>query len=330
MRFAYPWTLLLILLLPLLVRISRYQMQKKGGRVLFSSHFLLKVDPKLNFSKNYWNFIIGIRLLILFFLIIAMARPQSGLRAEQIKTEAIDIMMALDLSGSMRALDFQPQDRLQAAKEEAARFIQGRRNDRIGLVVFSKESFTQCPLTNDYAILLKLLDRVQIGMIEDGTAIGMGIATSVNRLRASSAKSKVVILLTDGMNNAGKIDPLTAARLAQTMKIKIYSIGIGKPGMAPYPVEDPIFGIRYVQMETQIDEPTLQQIAQMTGGQYFRAKDKNSLRQIYQEIDHLEKTPISVKNWTEYEELFSFFAIPSFILLIGEVLLRQTRFRKLP
>ncbi|MBI1976839.1 MAG: VWA domain-containing protein [Candidatus Omnitrophica bacterium] len=330
MRFAYPLTLIFLLLFPPLIRLFWLKSRKRGGSVLFSSLLLLRERGENRFLSSFYGTMLGLRFVILALLILAMARPQSGLSAAEITAEGIDMMMALDISGSMKALDFQPHDRLKVAKEEASRFVDGRQHDRIGLVVFSKESFTQCPLTSDYGMLLKLLDRVQIGMIEDGTAIGMGLATSVNRLRASEAKSKVIILLTDGVNNAGKIDPLTAAKLAQTMKIRVYTIGIGKQGTAPYPVDDPVFGTRYVQMETQIDEDVLQQIAQLTGGRYFRAKDKDSLRKIYQEIDALEKSKVSVKNWTEYRELFPVFAIPALILLVLEIVLQQTRMRKLP
>jgi Ca-activated chloride channel family protein len=330
MRFAYPVVLTLLILLPLLAILFERVLQKRGGRVLFSNLALLKTEQAPLFFRSFLRIFLAIRFSVLVLLILAMARPQSGLSASEITTEGIDVILALDVSGSMKALDFQPQDRLAVAKEEAARFIQGRESDRIGLVVFSKESFTQCPLTSDYSMLLKLLNKVQIGLIEDGTAIGMGLATSVNRLRASQAKSKVIILLTDGVNNAGKIDPLTAAKLAQARKIRVYTIGIGKPGMAPYPVDDPVFGTRYMQMETRIDESMLQEIARGSGGEYFRAKDKDSLRRIYEQIGKLEKSKISVKNWTEYEELFPIFAIPALILLVFEVVLRQTRLRKLP
>lgn len=330
MRFAYPIVLILLIFLPFLAKLFAGNLRKKGANVRFSSLALLRQGNEGRFRGMFVRTLLWLRMAALILLVLAMARPQSGLSASEITTEGIDIILALDVSGSMKALDFQPQDRLAVAKEEAARFIQGRETDRIGLVVFSKESFTQCPLTSDYSMLLKLLNKVQIGLIEDGTAIGMGLATSVNRLRASQAKSKVIILLTDGVNNAGKIDPLTAAKLAQARKIRVYTIGIGKPGMAPYPVDDPVFGTRYVQMETQIDESMLQEIARGSGGEYFRAKDKDSLRRIYEQIGKLEKSKISVKNWTEYEELFPIFAIPALILLVLEVVLRQTRLRKLP
>lgn len=330
MRFAYPLILLLLVALPFLAGQFQRALRKKGGRVKFSSIALLRSEEGDRFFHSFARVLLILRLTILVLLILAMARPQSGLSAAEITTEGIDIVMALDISGSMKALDFQPDDRLTVAKKEAARFIEGRHSDRIGLVVFSKESFTQSPLTSDYSMLLKLLSRLEIGLIEDGTAIGMGLATSVNRLRASEAKSKVVILLTDGMNNAGKIDPLTAARIAQSLGIRVYTIGIGKPGMAPFPVDDPVFGTRYVQMETQIDEETLEEIARLTGGQYFRAKDKNSLRRIYEQVDSLEKSKISMKSWTEYEELFHIFVLPALVLVVLEVVLRQTRLRKLP
>jgi Ca-activated chloride channel family protein len=203
-------------------------------------------------------------MVAIFIFILAFARPQAGQKEEEIITEGIDIMLTLDISGSMKAEDFAPQNRLGAAKEVLKEFIKSRKNDRIGMVVFSRYSFTQCPLTLDYGVLLELLDKVDIGMIEDGTAIGMAISNAVNRLRDSTVKSKIIILLTDGVNNAGKIDPMTAAKAAKALGIKIYTVGAGRPGGAMYPVEDPIFGKRYVQMETEIDETLLKNIATET------------------------------------------------------------------
>jgi len=271
-----------------------------------------------------------LRMLAIFILILALARPQAGQKEEEIITEGIDLMLTLDTSGSMKAEDFTPQNRLGAAKDVMRDFIKSRRNDRIGLVVFSRYSFTQCPLTLDYSALLDLLDRIEIGMIEDGTAIGTAIANAVNRLRDSGVKSRIVILLTDGINNAGKIDPLTAAKAAKALGIKIYTIGAGKPGEAMYPVEDPIFGKRYVRMDTEIDEELLKNIADETGGLYFRAKDKEGLAEIYKTIGNLEKTKIETKEYADYTELAGFFILPGFALLLLEIIFAHTLFAKIP
>ncbi len=270
------------------------------------------------------------RALAIVFLALALARPQSGRKGQEISAEGIDIMLVLDISGSMRAEDFKPQNRLHVAKQVIKEFIEGRHSDRIGLVVFSKQSFTQCPLTLDYGVLFNFLDRVDFGMIEDGTAIGLAIANAVNRLRDSDAKSKVVILLSDGRNNAGEIDPITAAQAAKAMDVKIYTIGAGKPGNAPYPVDDPIFGRRYVYIENEIDEPTLTQIAQITGGEYFRAKDEEALARIYRQISDMEQTEIKVKEYLQYNELFSNYAFVGLALLLVEIVLANTRYRKIP
>jgi Ca-activated chloride channel family protein len=236
----------------------------------------------------------------------------------------------------MRAEDFKPQNRIDAAKQVIKKFIKGRKNDRLGLVVFASQSFTQCPLTLDYGALLNFLDQVHIGMIEDGTAIGMGLVNCVNRLKDSKAKSKVVILLTDGVNNRGKIDPITAARIAEAMDIKVYTIGVGKEGGAPIPIDHPIFGKIYARnpdgslIMTQIDEETLKTIANITGGRYFRATNERKLAQIYEDIGKMEKTKIKVKEYMKYKELFGYFLFPATLLLLAEVVLSNTRFRKIP
>lgn len=271
-----------------------------------------------------------LRALAIVFLAFALARPQSGRKGEEISSEGIDIILALDISGSMRAEDFKPHNRLHVAKEVIKEFIEGRRSDRIGLVVFSRQSFTQCPLTLDYGVLFNFLDKVSFGMIEDGTAIGVAIANAVNRLRESEAEGKVVILLSDGRNNAGEIDPITAAQAAKAMNVKIYTIGAGKPGNAPYPVDDPIFGKRYIYVENEIDEPTLGQIAQITGGEYFRAKDEEALSRIYKQISKMEQTEIKVKEYMQYNELFSNYAFVGLMLLMVEIVLANTRYRKIP
>jgi Ca-activated chloride channel family protein len=268
------------------------------------------------------------RLLAVALLFIVMARPQSVNRWQKVSTEGIDIIIDLDISSSMLAQDFNP-NRLEAAKDVAIKFISGRPDDRIGLVVFSGESFTQCPLTTDHAVLINLFKEVKSGMIEDGTAIGDGLATAVNRLKDSKAKSKVVILLTDGMNNAGEIAPLTAAEIAETFGIRVYTIGVGTRGTAPYPVQTP-YGIRYQQMRVQIDEEVLQKIAAMTGGKYFRATNNKKLEEIYQEIDKMEKSKIDVKQYSKRQEEYMQFALLAALLLLLEWALGNSVLRKLP
>ena len=249
----------------------------------------------------------AMRMIALGLLIVVLARPQATDSWEETETQGIDIVLALDVSGSMLAQDLQP-NRLEAAKKVAAEFITDRKNDNIGLVVFAGESFTQCPMTTDHKVLLNLLNSIDFGMIEDGTAIGLGLANAVNRLKDSESKSKVVILLTDGSNNRGQIAPLTAADLAQSYGIRVYTIGAGTKGMAPTPVQTP-FGMRLQNMPVDIDEKTLTEIASLTGGKYFRAEDNASLSNIYNEIDELEKYLISVQNVTRKQELFLPFAV---------------------
>ncbi|MBK7480261.1 MAG: VWA domain-containing protein [Bacteroidales bacterium] len=260
-------------------------------------------------------------------LIIVLARPQSTDRFQDVSTEGIDIILALDISGSMLARDFKP-NRLEASKNVATEFISGRPYDRIGLVVFSGETFTQCPLTTDHAVLINLMREIESGMIEDGTAIGMGLANAVTRIKDSEAKSKVIILLTDGVNNRGEIAPATAAGIAKTFGIRVYTIGVGSMGMAPYPVQTP-FGTQYQNMPVEIDEEILKEIAGSTGGRYFRATDNNKLVEVYSEIDKLEKSKIDVRQFTRKQEEYLPLAIIAFIFLTLEMLLRYTILRKL-
>lgn len=263
----------------------------------------------------------ALQMLAIVLIIIALARPQSTNRWKNISSEGIDIVITLDISGSMLAADFKP-NRLEAAKDVGAEFIAGRPNDRIGLVVFAAESFTQCPLTTDHATLLNLMKNIKMGMIDDGTAIGMGLATAVNRLRNSKSPSKVIILLTDGVNNQGSIAPMTAAEIAKTFGIRVYTIGVGTRGMAPYPVQTP-FGTQYQDMEVEIDEPLLQQIAQLTGGKYFRATNNQKLREIYKEIDRMEKTRVEIKEYKKREEEYFKFGIAALVFLLASLALRQ-------
>lgn len=271
----------------------------------------------------------ALRTLALASLIVAFARPQSGFSGETILTEGIDIVLALDLSSSMLAEDLTP-TRVEAVKQVAASFVQGRQNDRIGLVVFAGQAFTQAPLTLDYNVMLSLLSELEVGMIEDGTAIGMGLATAVKRLQESDAESKVVILLTDGRNNRGEIDPVTAAQMAQALDIKVYAIGAGTRGEAPITIDDPAYGRRRMRMRVDVDEPTLQAVAEQTGGRYFRATDTRSLEAIYSEIDELETTEIEVEHYTQYGELFHFPLALGLLVLVLEVGLGNTVLKKIP
>ncbi|MGA9115533.1 MAG: VWA domain-containing protein [Bacteroidota bacterium] len=269
-----------------------------------------------------------LRMAVLACLVAALARPQSSTRGQTVYAEGIDIALVLDVSGSMLAEDLRP-NRIEAAKEVAARFVDGRTSDRIGLVVFAGQSFTQCPLTLDYGVLKGLLREVAPGIIEDGTAIGMAVAQAVNRLRESRSESRVMILLTDGINNRGEIDPLTATQIAQTYGIRIYTIGVGTHGLAPYPVQTP-FGTRYRNVPVDVDEKTLREIARMTGARYFRATDNRSLRRIYGEIDGMEKTRVEVRSYTSYEELFYPWALLGLAVLALEWMLSLTLLRKIP
>ncbi|MCF8336065.1 MAG: VWA domain-containing protein [Bacteroidales bacterium] len=283
-----------------------------------------------NLSAKYYmrHVLFAFRIIAIALLIMALARPQSTRNWKNVTTEGIDIVMALDISSSMLAKDFNP-NRLEASKEIAREFIQDRPNDRIGLVVFSGESFTQCPLTTDHPVLVNLFEDVESGMVKDGTAIGMGLATAVNRLKDSDAKSKVVILLTDGVNNMGSIAPATAAEIAQTFDIRVYTIGVGSQGKAPYPVNTP-YGIRYKDMKVEIDEDVLRQIAAETEGEYFRATDNQKLKRIYQQIDKMEKSRIEVKEFSEKSEEYLGFALIAGILLLIEIVSKPTVMRSIP
>jgi Ca-activated chloride channel family protein len=267
-------------------------------------------------------------------LVIALARPQYGNEQTKVTTEGIDIVLTVDVSGSMLAEDFEiggrRYNRLYIVKQVVKDFIRKRSNDRIGLVVFAGRAYTQCPMTLDYGMLLQLLEKVEIGMVEDGTAIGSAIGSSVDRLRGTKAKSKVIVLLTDGRNNAGEIDPFTAAEIAKAFGIKIYTIGAGTKGLAPFPAVD-LFGNKITkQVKVDIDDEALREIARITDGKYYRATDTESLREIYSEIDKLEKTETEVTQYTEYHEVFHYFLLPAFGLLLFELGLKKTKFRKIP
>ncbi|MDP4685824.1 MAG: VWA domain-containing protein [Salibacteraceae bacterium] len=319
-EFAHIDFLWALLILPLLVLWHVLQFWKNKPVIGFSQTAWLTSAGN---SKTWLiHFAFALRLLAISAMIVGLARPQSSTKLQSITTEGIDIIMAMDISSSMLARDFEP-NRLDAAKEVATEFIKGRPNDRIGLVVYSGESFTQCPLTTDHDKLINLLAELKNGMITDGTAIGMGLATAVNRLKESTAKSKVVILLTDGENNSGNIPPLTAAEIATTFGVRVYTIGVGTVGEAPMPYQDVIGRIRYQNVPVTIDEKTLTQIADLTDGEYFRATDNQKLKDIYHKIDSLEKTIIEETQFEKKSEEFLPLALLALGLLMLEFLIKR-------
>lgn len=317
---------LMLVLLPMaLWYILRYK--KNTASIRISSTSALSGAPVTSrHILRHLPFVLQLGAMALF--IAVLARPQSSTNWENVTTEGIDIIVSLDVSTSMLAMDFQP-NRLEAAKKVAQEFIAGREHDRMGLVVFAGEAFTQCPLTTDRSVLLNLFGGIRTGLIEDGTAIGNGLATAVTRLKDSDAISRVVILLTDGENNRGEVAPLTAAEIAKTFGIRVYTVGVGSIGTAPYPVQTP-FGNQIQDVEVKIDEEMLQQIAEITDGRYFRATGNTRLAEIYQEIDQLEKSKIEVKEFSRRSEEFMPFALAGLLLLIASLALRTTIFRNLP
>lgn len=329
-RFANPEYLALLILIPIIGYYLWRRRSRMSGQLKYSTlKHIRKAPASLRGRLKQFMFIL--RLGIIALVILGLARPQSGSKQEQIITEGIDIMMVVDVSSSMLAEDFKPKNRLEAVKNVAEDFIQGRKNDPIGMVVFAGEAFTQSPLTLDYGVLTQILETLEVAPQEwDGTAIGNGLATAVSRIKDSKAKSKVIILLTDGVNNAGEIDPITAAQVAHTFDIRVYTIGAGTRGTALYPVEHPIFGTQYRRMRVEIDEDLLKRIADITGGRYFRATDTEKLRKIYREIGELEKTKIEVKEFTKYTELFVNYVGLALVLLLLEIILNNTYLKKLP
>ena len=317
---------LLLLLLPMIAWYI-WKQKKAGASIQFSSDMGFARIPK-SWKYYFRHSVFVLQILSLSMLIVALARAQSQNNWSNVTTEGIDIVIALDISSSMLAMDFKP-NRIEAAKDVATQFISGRTNDRIGLVVFAGESFTQCPLTTDRAAVINLFKGLESGMIEDGTAIGNGLATAVSRLKDSDAISKVVILLTDGENNRGEIAPVTAAELAKTFGIRVYTVGVGTIGMAPYPLQTP-FGVQVRDVEVKIDEETLQKIAATTDGKYFRATNNNKLAEIYQEIDKLEKSKIDVKEFSKKEEGYMKYALFGALLLLAAIFLKTTIFRNIP
>ena len=327
MTFLNPqYFYLLLLLIPLLAWYIWKQKTMNASLQIssFKGFSALKKSKKMYIRHVPF----ALRLLTFTVIITALARPQSFNKLRKSTTEGIDIMISLDISSSMLAMDFKP-NRLEAAKEVAIDFVKGRPTDKIGLVIFAAESYTQCPLTLDHNVLINLFKDVKLGMLEDGTAIGNGLATAVARLRNSDSKSKVIILLTDGENNRGEVQPLQAAEIAKEFNIRVYTVGVGTIGMAPFPINTH-FGQQIRQEEVRIDEPMLKEIAKITGGHYFRATDNNKLDEIYKEIDQMEKTKTEIEEYTRTSEEFLPFAIFAFLLLLLEIVLRNTLLRTIP
>lgn len=327
-QFASPLFLGLLLLLPILAWL-RYRRTPAGLRY---SAVNLATATRSSWRMRLRPVLTGLRWLVLFCFVLALARPQIVHAQQIVRGQGVDIALALDISGSMASLDFEPDNRLEAAKQVIEDFVAERAFDRIGLTVFASEAFAQSPLTIDHAVLNRLLTDVDLATdlnLDDGTAIGLGLANAGNMLKDSTAKSKVIILLTDGVNNAGQIDPLTAAEAAHALGIRVYTIGMGRPGQVPVPV-DTVFGQRVVMQESQLDETALQQIAEKTDGRYYRAEDTNSLRQIYDEINQLEKSEVEIRTFKRFSELAGWLLLPALFLFLIEMVLRQTALRQLP
>ncbi|MFH1726979.1 MAG: VWA domain-containing protein [Pseudomonadota bacterium] len=330
-RFQYPYLLGILSILPLLFLLRQRKKRKKFS-FAYPSINIFKTLPKTK-KTFFLKALPLLKYLAICFIVLAICRPQSGEKTSEVLSEGIDIVLAIDTSGSMQALDFekngQKVDRLTIVKDVVKDFIKRRENDRIGMVVFGQEAFTQCPLTMDYGVLFSFLDKLKIGMAGDSTAIGSAIAISVKRLKDLLAKSKIIVLLTDGRNNAGRISPDIASDIAKSLGIKIYTVGAGTRGKAPFKVET-FFGPQYVYKQVDIDEETLKNISQKTQGQYFRATDSESLKKVYEQIDMLEKTKVKVKEYTEYEELFPYFIFPALLLILLYIFLSSTLLRRIP
>ena len=328
MVFAQPEWLALLLVVPLVGAWEWWRARRRSAGLRFSSVAPAKAAPPSIWARLRW-LPATLRMLALALGIVALARPQDHDTVQERFAEGVDIMLVLDTSTSMRAQDFQP-NRFEAARDVAAEFIRSRLSDRVGLVVFAAQAFTQTPLTLDYDFLLRMLEEVETGMIEDGTAIGTALAMAVARLKDSTAESKVIVLLTDGQNNRGEIDPVTAAEVAETMGVRVYSIGVGAYGEAPFIFDDPFVGQRRRMVPVEIDEEMLTNVAERTGGRYFRATNKQALRDVYAEIGELEKTKIEERVYTDVTERYAAFLWPAFLLLLAELALSNTRLRRFP
>ncbi len=329
-RFANPIFILVLALVPAYVFVEVRFARRRRPAVSYPVAGVARRAAGGGFPwKRYLRPVV--RAAALALVVLAIARPQAGSGSESVITEGIDVVLAIDVSASMRAEDFKPQNRLSAAKEVVGDFIRARTSDRVGMVVFAAQAFTQCPLTLDYGVLLGLLDSVEIGMIDERrTALGTAIATATNRLRESDAESKVIILLTDGRSNAGEIDPITAARAAEAVGVRIYTIGAGTPEGGPIPIDDPVWGRRYVNVATDIDEDTLGEIASITGARYYRAKTEGMLADVYRRIGELETTKIEVKHFTTYTELAPRLIVIALLALVAELIASAAVVRGVP
>lgn len=327
-EFAHPVFFWLLLLIPLMIWWTIRTGRKWQGSLQVSSLQGLKGLP-VSWKVRFRPLLPALRIIAYIALVIALARPQTSNTSESIDSEGIDIVLSIDISGSMLAEDLRP-NRMEAAKKTAMTFVDSRISDRIGLVIFSGESFTQCPITMDHAVLKQQIMTIRSGMLQDGTAIGMGLATAVDRLHSSKVKSKVIILLTDGVNNTGLVDPLTALEIAKAYKIKVYTVGVGTIGKAPSPATMPDGSIQMQMTDVQIDEPLMKKIATETGGRYFRATDNASLQNIYQEIDKLERTKVEITSYKRFQEHFFPLAMIALACLLLEIVLRYTLFKRLP
>ncbi|WP_053334429.1 VWA domain-containing protein [Gemmatimonas phototrophica] len=322
LNFGHPESLALLALLPLWFLWQRKR-ESQRRTIPFSRAAVLAAGPRPSLRWVKW--LPWLRMLAIAGVILAVAQPRSGARAERVNSDGIDIALTVDISSSMLAEDFQPQNRMEVAREKLKRFVLGRKTDRVGLIAFSGEALTQVPLTTDYPVVLAAIDNLQVGQLEDGTAIGTAIATAANRLRNSPGRSRVMVLLTDGENNRGAIDPRTAAQAAGTFGIRIYTIGVGSEGMAPVPVGRGLFGLRYENRPVKIDEPLLTEIASSTGGRYFRAKDAAALQAIYEQIDQLERSAVEAKAFIRYTERFRWPLLFGLAALCAELWLRARR-----
>lgn len=326
MHFLNPYILLVGIVVPLLLLYYIF-VGRRGATLKVSTIGSVAVPRTL----RYWlrHLPIVLRLAALVAIVVALARPVDVRSSSETTTEGIDIVLAMDISGSMLARDFQP-DRLTAAKQLASEFVADRVGDRISVVAFAGEAFTQCPLTSDQASVATMLSRLRSGVVEDGTAIGNGLATAVNRLRESGAKSKVVVLLTDGVNNRGQISPVMAAEIARDLGIKVYTIGVGSRGKAPFPAVDMFGNTSYVMADVEIDEELLRKIASTTGGEYFRAEDNEALKEIYSHINTMEKSEVQVTTYTTYEELYAWWVVLALLLLASEFLVERVVLNRIP
>lgn len=333
-RFAAPWILILAVVIPSLLALRHIwaSQRSKPATLTYSATGLARTLTR-SWRIAFRPVLTVMRLMAIALIVIALARPQIVQGRETITGEGVDIALSLDISGSMASLDFEPKNRLEAAKEVIGDFIVERPYDRIGLVIFSNEAFNQSPLTLDHNMVERSLEQIELADqlgLEDGTAIGLGIANAANMLANSKAESKVLILLTDGVNNSGQIDPLTAAEAAKALGIKVYTIGAARPGQVPVPVDSFLGGTQVAYQESTLDEATLQQVADLTGGQYFRAEDTSGLKAIYEEINNLEQSQVEVQVFNQYHELAGWLIVPALLIFLLEIALSNTLFRKIP